>query len=459
MAPAQVRGDHAQRMIRHALVFVYALAGALVAAAQPLAVATWNLNWLMDEPTRAQWAAACGRLDWPANLDALPPADRATLAGLPFCDVHNGMAFPPDACASDRDGWPARARYPDDHPCRETMDLAAPQRYAQKIAALRAMFARLDALGVRLVALQETFDAYAVRAILPPDWSVATTREHGSRALTAQHVGVAWKSEIRVRDIRVVDSLADSGVPDRPLRPGLSFTVDVGAKPVRVLVVHLKAGCRSRDLDAPLTDKDAVLAPERQDAIASDCALLRYQLPALETWIDNNAAHDFAILGDFNRTLLREPVADSASWRTRLDGTAASDPLGACTIEREGNRYVAKCSTRTRAMFPELNDGQPPGAVLWRSRFVDQSRTGTIPKGSSGDCSIPGRKGDLTHDGIDHIVMSASLRKRLAGDSLTMRVINYADAQGRPLRGAADVALPSDHCPHVATWTPLPARP
>lgn len=444
-------------MIRHRLLFVpaiffaLALACACGARAQALGVATWNLSWLMDEATHARWAAACARLGWPAG--------GAPLDGLPYCDVHNGMAFPPEACASSREGWPARARYADDHPCRETADLSTWSRYAKKLDAMRTMFRRLDETGVRLVALQETFDASAVRAILPAGWSATTTRELGSAATTAQHVGVAWRDDLRVRDLRAVDALADSGVANRPLRPGLSFVVQVGGKPVRVLVVHLKAGCRSRDLDLPLTTRDAVLAEARQDAIASDCAMLRYQLPALESWIDANATHDFAVLGDFNRTLLREPLGDSAAWRTRLDGSAAGDPLGRCTIDRIGNRYVANCDVRTRSMFAELNDGTPPGAVLWRSRFVDMRRNGAIGKGSSGDCTIPGRRGDLTHDGIDHIVISASLKKRLDADSISMRVINYTDADGRPLRGQPDLAMPSDHCPHVVTWTPPPARP
>jgi len=435
-----------------------ALACALDGFAQPIGVATWNLNWLMDEATHGRWAATCARLGWPIDADALSSADRAALAGLPFCDVHNGMAFPPDACASDRDGWPKAAHYPDDHPCRETADLATWPRYTQKLAALRAMFDRLDQLGVRLVALQEIYDVAAVRAILPPQWSAASTREHGSAATTAQHVGVAWRHDVKLRDLHAVDSLADSGVPSRPLRPGLSFSVEVAGKPVRVLVVHLKAGCRSRDLDTPLTLRDAVLADERRDAISSDCALLRYQLPALEGWIDANAAHDFAILGDFNRTLLREPLADSASYRTRLDGTAASDPIGRCTIERVGNKLVANCDVRTRAIFPEINDGKPPGAVLWRARFADLGRSGAIARGSTGDCTIPGRRGDLTHDGIDHIVISASLKKRLNADSIVMRVVNYTDADAKPLRATPALALPSDHCPHVVDWVPLAAR-
>lgn len=436
--------------ILRALAAVWSLAVATMAGAQGFGVATWNMNWLMDESAHSRWTAACAAAGWPAGQ---------AIGNLPYCDVHNGMAFPPDACASDRDGWPRATRYPDDHPCRETQDLAQPGRYARKLAALRAMWARLDAMGVRLVALQEVYDAGAVRAVMPPAWSVATTAEMPGAPRIAQHVGIAWRSGTEVRALELVASLADSGLADRPLRPGLAFTVDVGGKPVRALVIHLKAGCRSRDLDQPLTGRDRGLDPARQDAIATDCALLRYQLPSLEAWIDANASRDFALMGDFNRTILREPVADSATWQTRADGTSPRDPLGQCVLERQGSRVTARCDARTRAVFPELNDDAPPGAVLWRARFADQARNGGIGKGSSGDCSITGLHADLTHDGIDHIVISESLKKRLAPASLTMRAINYTDLAGAPLRGGPDVALPSDHCPHVVTWTPLRVTP
>ncbi len=415
------------------------------AAAQTVGVATWNLNWLMDEPAHARWVAACAKLAW---------AKGASPEGLPYCDVHNGMAFPPEACASARDGWPLASRYPADHPCRDTADLATWPAYVRKLDALRAMFRRLEATGVRLVAVQEVFDAGAVRAILPPGWRVATTREQRGAPDIAQHVGVAWHESLRVRDVALEASLADSGLPSRPLRPGLAFTVDVGGKPVRALVVHLKAGCRSRDLDLPLTSKDAALPDDRRDAVISDCALLRYQLPALEGWIDANAAHDFAVLGDFNRTLLREPVAETERYRTRMDGTSAADPIGRCTVVREGSRSEVRCDVRTRAMFPEINDGSPPGAVLWRARFADMGRSGAIPKGTSGDCRIAGKRGALTHSGIDHVLVSDSLKQRLTAAALTMLAVNYETVDGQALAGGADVALPSDHCPHVVTWTP-----
>ncbi len=423
-------------------VLALATASATPAWAQGFGVATWNLTWLMDAPTQQRWVATCARHGWPTDTGKLAATARGELAGLPYCDVHNGMAFPRDGCASTRDRWPQAARYPADHPCREGADLADPAAYERKLAALRATFAQLDADGVRLVALQEVFDASAVRAILPPQWSVRTTRELAGTPSIAQQVGIAWKAPAIVRDVRAVTTLADSGFATRPLRPGLAFTVDVAGKPVRALVVHLKSGCRSRDLDTPLTAKDAVLPAARQDAVVSDCATLRYQLPALEAWIDANAGRDFAVLGDFNRTLAREPVADSATYRTRLDGTSAADPLGTCTIARDGTRATVRCSTRTRALFPEINDASPPGAVLWRARPA---------KGAS--CTVKGTRGNLAHNGIDHVLVSASLKNRLTPAALALRIVNYQE-DGLPLRMSPATAQPSDHCPHVVTWTP-----
>jgi endonuclease/exonuclease/phosphatase family metal-dependent hydrolase len=454
LPPTMIRERRALRACAAGIVCACALFAAAGATGQALGVATWNVGWLLDEAAHARWTSVCARNGWPRDTAALPVAERAALAPLPFCDVHNGMPFPPERCRAARDGWPDAARYPADHPCRETADLAEWDAYARKVAALRAMFRRLDEHGVSLVALQEVFDAPAAQAILPAGWSVATTRELPGTPAIAQHVGVAWRRGVRVRDVTPVNALADGGVPGRPLRPGLAFTVDVGGRPVRALAVHLKAGCRSRNLDAPLTKADAKLPPERQDAIASDCAMLRFQLPALEAWIDAHAHRDFAVLGDFNRTLLREPVADSATYRTRLDGSSAQDPVGPCTMARAGERWVAECGAQTRALFPELNDGHPDGAVLWRARFADQSKGGTIRKGSSGDCALASARGDLTHDGIDHVLISESLKRRLEPSALTMRVENYTDAAGAPLRADPALALPSDHCPHVVVWTP-----
>ena len=427
--------------------FLGAASGISQAAAAPVGVATWNMNWLMDADTHVRWAGACAKHGWPVQTSVLPAEARAELASLPYCNVHNGMRFPPDACTSSANDWPHAAHYPATHACRDTADLATWSDYARKLAALRAMFEVLAKSGVTVVALQEVANAAAVAPLLPPGWQVATTHELPGTPRIAQHVGVAWAPAAEVHAIAPISSLADGGVAERPLRPGLAFTLPVAGKAVRVLVVHLKAGCRSRTIDAPLTVRDARLSMERQDQIASDCAMLRFQIPALEAWIDANASSDFAVVGDFNRTLLREPIQDTATVRSRLDDSAATDPVGPCTMEKQGNRLVVRCPARIASLFPEINDGSPFGATLWRAR-LNRDRP------SSG-CRIAGAHGNLAHEGIDHVLISASLKRRLAADALSMQVVNFTDTAGAALRATPDLALPSDHCPHVVMWSPL----
>lgn len=433
-----------------AMVILIVATCASPAAFAAIGIATWNLNWLMDAATHARWNDACARHGWPRDTAMLSAAARAELAALPYCNVHNGMRFPPDACASSANDWPHAARYPVAHPCRDTADLAAWPQYLRKLEAQRAIFRQLAESGVQVVAVQEVSSAAAVAAVVPPGWKVATTHELPGTPRIAQHVGVAWAPGVVVSAITAVPQLADGGIAARPLRPGLAFTLDVAGKPVHVLVVHLKAGCRSRSIDAPLTARDARLPPERQDQIATDCAMLRFQVPALEAWIDARAGADFAVLGDFNRTLLREPVQDTASLRSRLDDTPATSPVGPCTMQREGQRWTAQCPARIGALFPEINDGAPRGATLWRARL---KRDDPAPFGG---CRIAGARGNLAHEGIDHILISASLKRRLAADALSMRIVNFTDPRGGTLHATPELALPSDHCPHVVTWSPLP---
>jgi hypothetical protein len=439
---------------RGVLAALAALAAALlcssVTTAQPVGVATWNLNWLMDRAAHARWVSTCASHGWPTSADGLAPEARRELLALPYCNVHNGMAWPPESCASDAEGWPQQARYSPRHPCRESADLVDWTHYEAKLASLRRSFLRLAAEGVQVVALQEVHDDAAVRQILPPGWSVRTSRGLPGSPDVAQQVGVAWAPGIDPDGFTAYGKLAESGVPGRPLRPGFVFRLPIAGRPVEVLVVHLKAGCRSRVIDDPLRGNDR---PERLDAIASDCAMLRNQVPALEGWIDARAGRDFVVIGDFNRSIFQEPVKDRPGRPTRLDGTSVASPNGPCELVREGLRYRARCPVRTGALFPELNDDDPPGAALWRAVFTDL-KGGRIRAGGPGDCSIrsvrPARKGDadLTHDGIDHVLLSESLKRRLSRGALELRLLPYLDVDGQPLRMTPERAFPSDHCPH-----------
>jgi endonuclease/exonuclease/phosphatase family metal-dependent hydrolase len=424
-----------------------------------LRVATWNLQWLLGQDAHRRWVAACARHGWPADAAGLPEAAQRELAGLPWCNALNGMVFPPDRCAGDTDGWPGRARYPADHACRDSADLADATAYEDKLAQLRRWFGRLADEGVALVALQEVHDEAAVQAILPPGWSVRTSRSMPEAPDIAQQVGVAWAPGVRPRGFALHAALADSGVAGRTLRPGVAFTVDVAGRPVDFLVVHLKAGCRSRLIDDPLRPGDP---PHRHDAIVSDCAMLRHQLPALEDWIDARAGRDLVVLGDFNRSLLLEAPRDRPDRPARLDGTPTSAPLGPCRIEIQGERRIAHCPSRIGALFPELNDNDPPGSVLWRA-VPAGLRGGRIRAGGPGDCSLPtvprpGRAStDLAHDGIDHILLSDALKRRLATRALELNVLGPTDAEGRPLVQSPVRAQPSDHCPHWVELAPLSA--
>ena len=448
-APARTRRP---ARLAAALLALAALVGA--GPAHALGVATWNLTWLLDRAVHARWVATCAQHGWPTDPDALPAAAREALRALPYCDVHNGMAFPPEDCASSADGWPTRARYPRTHPCRETADLADWSAYEDKLAQLRAAFARLAAEGVSVVALQEVFDEAAVRQVLPPGWSVRTTRELPGSPDIAQQVGVAWAPGVQPTGFEVYAALADSGLPGRTLRPGLAFTLPVGGRPVEFLVVHLKAGCRSRVIDDPLRPNDR---PARLDAIATDCAMFRHQLPALEAWIDARAGRDLVVLGDFNRSIFLEPPKERPDRPTRLDGSSPASPVGPCRLVAVGARHVAECPARTGALFPELNDDEPPGAVLWRATFPGLRR-GRIEPGGPGDCSVRGtRRGkaggraagtDLAHDGIDHVLLSESLKRRLGPQALELRLTGYGDGPGQALQVGPQRALPSDHCPH-----------
>lgn len=179
---------------------------------------------------------------------------------------------------------------------------------AEDLARIRAFAAAAE---LDVVALQE-IDGYAVaRRIFPEHVFCFTNRHH------VQNVGFAVRRGIPHRCDRDYRAL---GLGDE-VRRGADLTLYPGTDhAIRLLAVHLKSACHSDPLSAP---RDA-------------CRLLQRQVPILEDWIDRRAGAGsaFAVIGDFNRRFDRERVP-------------ARDPQG-----------------RTRALWPEINDGEPPGAVL-----------------------------------------------------------------------------------------------
>jgi len=155
-------------------------------------------------------------------------------------------------------------------------DGAVPRREAD-YARLRGYASRLDP---DVVALQEAEGVAAARRVFDPDRYLFAFAAGGG---SAQRAGFAWKRGLQVTRHPDVSALALGGRS----RAGADITVHTERGDLRLLSIHLKAGCPGGRLDGG----DAA------------CRLLAEQGRALETWIDARAGEGgaFGVLGDFNR--------------------------------------------------------------------------------------------------------------------------------------------------------------
>jgi endonuclease/exonuclease/phosphatase family metal-dependent hydrolase len=194
-------------------------------------------------------------------------------------------------------------------PCDVAHELA---RSAEDLAALRKHARRLDA---DVVALQEVDGADAARLIFPAHEFCFSSRIHVQNVGFAIRRGLPHACAADVTDLSMADDVR-RGVelrvyPDTPHE-------------MRLLSVHLKSGC-ARD---PI------------DAAKPSCMQLRRQIPALERWIDAQAAaaKPFAVLGDFNRDLRREPPGASV-WADIDD----ADPPAADLVNTAEGQAFENC--------------------------------------------------------------------------------------------------------------------
>jgi len=273
----------------------------------------------------------------------------------------------------DRLARTCRHDYPGGEEREIPCDLVEPRERSMRRTP--ADFARLLEYARRLdadvIALQEVDGPAAARLVFPDYAFCFTRREH------VQNVGFAIRSGIPFR----CADYAALGLDADGLRWGADLTLYPGsARQIRLLSVHLKSGCPRQVLTS------------RRD----DCRRLAAQVPALERWIDARASQSgpFAVLGDFNRRLTRER-------------NNARDRHG-----------------RLIAMWPELDDGDPPEADLTN-----------VTRGQPySPCSL----GERFDDFIDHIVLSRSLAARIVPGSFQQLTFDREDSR----RGRL-----SDHCP------------
>jgi len=190
------------------------------------------------------------------------------------------------------------------------------ERSASDFAALARYARELDA---DVIALQEVDGADAARLVFPGHAFCFTGRRH------VQNTGFAIRPGVRHRCGEDLRSLALGDA----LRRGAELVLFPGEEDeLHLLSIHLKSGCARDPLGA---------------AAGRACADLARQLIALEAWIDAQASkgRSFAVLGDFNRDLLREARQPAAAGGTFWGAIDDGDPAEADLVNAaDGQRFV-----------------------------------------------------------------------------------------------------------------------
>lgn len=243
------------------------------AADQTLRIAAWNLEWLIAPEEFRKLGDSC------VPRDASPGSRKRSIP----CNVAQELE-------------------------RSALDFQALERYAKQ-------------LDADVVALQEVDGVAAARKVF---------RNHDfcfSRREGVQNTGFAIRKGV---PHRCGEDFIDLSLDDRVRRGAVLIVYPGDKRELRLLSVHLKAGCPRRPLDDP----------------RRDCQTLAEQVPILERWIDEQAAagRRFAILGDFNHDLLagtgpaRNEQGQPRNFWAEIDD---ADPVGADLVNvAEGQRFI-----------------------------------------------------------------------------------------------------------------------
>ncbi len=256
-------------------------------------------------------------------------------------------------------------------PCDVARDF---NRSREDFDALARYARQLDA---DVIALQEVDGVAAARLVFRGYAFCLTERNAVQNNGFAIRPGLPFRCNADDRDLSLRDTVRRGAwltlFPDTP-------------QAVHLLSVHLKSGCARK----PLAGSDRA------------CRTLLRQVEPLENWIDARAAagEAFAVLGDFNRDLLREPPATTTD-----DISMAS-------------------------LWPTIDDGTPAGADLANAAEGEQFFNCSPQQAFSGY--------------IDYIVLGKLLAERKVAGSFERLTYSALDAARRTL---------SDHCPVAITVT------
>ncbi len=322
--------------------------------ANALSIVSWNLQWLADPNALQQYDfwKKCAAQQW--SNDKLR-------ADLPVCDAY-----------------------------RHTTIRTAEEYTTLKLLPLQQALATLAKEQVQVLAVQEIQNPAALQAILPAGYHVACV----TRRDDAQNLGFIVRDDSRwqfaCEEVTALSLEQHHEIP-HAVRRGLAITLSQHDMSLRILNVHLKAGCPKGRMD---------------NTNNTNCQSLQQQVAPLEQWIEQQAEHQlpFMIIGDWNRDLDAEVQHHYPARRDNRDPTS---PI-------TNPHHI-------RNLLPEINDGVPSASAMQVIQ-VDRSAATT----------------SHCHANLDQLVISQTLLERLAPVSLR---------EGQPLATlrAFDPAA-SDHC-------------
>lgn len=234
----------------------------------------------------------------------------------------------------------------------EWLDTAGQGIVPRTQAELQEMAQVIDTAKPDVVVLQEVASGAAAQALLPKgQWTLyVEDRKDDQRVVIGVRAGLASTGH---PDQKAV------AVGNRGLRHGVDVQVGEGPSSLRVLGVHLKAGCQWD----PLQGKE-------------ECKVLGRQAAAIEDWVDarHSAGDKLVVIGDFNRQMHTQDaffleLNDGEPSGLRLD--LGPEKLPACEPKRrqsidhvlaDGARLVS--SAQVPIAQPPLSDHCPIVATV-----------------------------------------------------------------------------------------------
>lgn len=403
------------------------------AQAQPLRVASWNLGWHVSDAEVAPWLAQCGKSYekdpadgvWHPVPEGTPGAtvgwlireSRSVLEGvdlslMPPCGVYEGAG---------------RSRF-----------ALTSQALAQRNRHIAALLARSVAPDV--IAFQEVSGTAAVRealGALAPGYNICSFDGRHK----VQRLAFAWKKAYGapVEACKTWDELALPALPKQAqLRPAYTVALRIQGQVLRFMTLHLKSSCvtpleRGR-LDADQGPNDP-------------CPILQQQVAPLERVFEQLPlkADHFVVLGDFNRNLWHEAMEVEGARALRSDGSSEL-------------RTPLPAGVKTQNLYREINDGEPAASraslvplacpvAPALAQLCERSKTEALRRDSLAPLAAPGALGCRNPIGLDHFIISDSLRPALLGaEKIAIGALGQTLA---PTAQAPASLAVSDHCPIV----------